>query len=161
MSQQSICVYAALAINSFACSEPEGMEDTTPLLGMNYSHFGQKLAKKQAKTEEHNVESAKAIHRWRIDMRKCLPVAFLCLLGCERPPNPLAISQAFPVPSSRGSGWSSFSTSHRSRPSPPTLPAVTIKCVCMQACCVLLMACHVPREHLSLTMTSRDMCFPP
>ena len=42
MSQQSICVYAALAINSFACSEPEGMEDTTPLLGMNYSHFDQK-----------------------------------------------------------------------------------------------------------------------
>ena len=48
MSQQSICVYAALAINSFACSEPEGMEDTTPLLGMNYSHFDQKPAKKQA-----------------------------------------------------------------------------------------------------------------
>ena len=61
MSQQSICVYAALAINSFACSEPEGrgMEDTTPLLGMNYSNFDQKLAKKQAKREEHNVESAK------------------------------------------------------------------------------------------------------
>ena len=35
------------------------MEDTTPLLGMNYSHFDQKLAKKQAKREEHNVESAK------------------------------------------------------------------------------------------------------
>ena len=61
MSQQSICVYAALAINSFACSEPEGrgMEDTTPLLGMNYSNFDQKLAKKQAKRAEHNVESAK------------------------------------------------------------------------------------------------------
>ena len=66
MSQQSICVYAALAINSFACSEPEGMEDTTPLLGMNYSHFDQKPAKKQAKTEEHNVESARAIDRWRM-----------------------------------------------------------------------------------------------
>ena len=51
-----------------------------------------------------------------VGMRKCLPVAFLCLLGCERPPNPLAISQAFPVPSLRGSGWSSLSTSHRSRP---------------------------------------------
>ena len=32
------------------------MEDTTPLLGMN---FDQKLAKKQAKRVEHNVESAK------------------------------------------------------------------------------------------------------
>ena len=42
------------------------MEDTTPLLGMNYSHFDQKPAKKQAKTEEHNVESAKAIDRWRM-----------------------------------------------------------------------------------------------
>ena len=62
MSQQSIYVYTALAINSFACSEPEGMEDTeedtTPLLGMNYSNFDQKLAKKQAKREEHNIESA-------------------------------------------------------------------------------------------------------
>ena len=34
------------------------MEDTTPLLGMDYSHFGHKLAKKQAKREERNVESA-------------------------------------------------------------------------------------------------------
>ena len=35
------------------------MEHTTPLLEMNYSHFDQKLAKKQAKREEYNVESAK------------------------------------------------------------------------------------------------------
>ena len=35
--------------------------------------------------------------------------------------------------------------------------------VCVHAYCVLeqLMACHVPREHISLTMTSRDMRFPP
>ena len=39
---------------------------TTPLLGMNYSNFDQKLAKKQAKREEHNVESARIIHRWRM-----------------------------------------------------------------------------------------------
>ena len=45
--------------------------------------------------------------------------------------------------------------------------------VCVHACCVLelLMAYHVqrehtllydiqPREHISLTMTPRDMCFP-
>ena len=49
MSQQSICVYAALAINSFACSEPEGMEDTTPLLGMNYSHFIKNLPRSKPK----------------------------------------------------------------------------------------------------------------
>ena len=32
--------------------------------------------------------------------------------------------------------------------------------VCVHARMLLLMACHVPREHISLTMTSRDMRFP-
>ena len=50
MSQQSICVNA---VSRKAWKTPG-----TPLLEMNYSHF-EKLAKKQAKREEHNVESAK------------------------------------------------------------------------------------------------------